>query len=133
MDIMDIAVKALGSRLGNSGQNADLVKSVIGKLVGSGDSLDLNGLVNGLKEKGLGNIADSWLGDGENGAISINQVKEVLGGGQVADAAQRLGTDEGSLLDGLKEILPEMVDKSSRGGSLLDSLGGLSGLARKFL
>jgi hypothetical protein len=59
MDLMDIAVKTLVKNLGESGQNADLVISVVGKLIGSGDSLDLAGLVNGLKDKGLGNIADS--------------------------------------------------------------------------
>ena len=51
----------------------------------------------------------------------------------MADAASQLGTDEGSLLDGLKDALPQMVDKASSGGSLLDSVGGLGGLAKKFL
>jgi uncharacterized protein YidB (DUF937 family) len=60
-------------------------------------------------------------------------VKQVLGGNQIAEAAQALDTDEGSLLEGLKDLLPEMVDKSSAGGSLLDSVGGLGGLAKKFL
>jgi hypothetical protein len=36
----------------------------------------------------------------------------------------------------LKDALPQMIDKSSSGGSLLDNLGGLSGalgMAKKFL
>jgi len=133
MDIMDLAVKALGSKIGGGGGNSDLIKNVVGKLVGAGDSLDLGGLVSGLKEKGLGNIAESWLGDGGNEEISEDQVKEILGGNEVAEAASALGTDESSLLDGLKDLLPQLVDKSSQGGSLLSSLGGLGGLAKKFL
>lgn len=98
--------------------------------------MDIGGLVAGLKEKGLGDVASSWLGDGENAEISADQLKEVLGGEKVAQAAAELGTDEGSLLDGLKDALPQVLDQASSGGSLLDSLGGLGGLggmAKKFL
>jgi hypothetical protein len=35
------------------------------------------------------------------------------------------------LLNGLKEALPQIIDKSSRGGSLLDNAGGLLGMAKK--
>lgn len=133
MDIMDIAIRTLGSKLGGAGGNTDLIKNVVGKLVGAGESLDLGGLVDGLKEKGLGNVAETWLGDGDNAEITETQVREVLGKDKISEAATALGTDENSLLDGLKGLLPQMVDKSSSGGSLLDSLGGLSGLAKKFL
>ena len=131
MDIMDIATKMLGDKFG--GGDASALKGVLGKLIWGGDSLDLAGLVSGLKDKGLGNIAASWLGDGENTAISADQAKDVIGGDNIKQAAQALGTDKGSLLDGLKDLLPQMVDKSSSGGSLLDSLGGLGGIAKKFL
>ncbi|MBT8147302.1 MAG: hypothetical protein KJN90_10650 [Gammaproteobacteria bacterium] len=133
MDLLDIAVKTLGNKIGDGGANADLVKGVVGKLIGSGNNLDLAGLLDGLNEKGLSSVAESWLGDGDNQEISTDQVKQLLGGGQVAEAARELQTDEQSLLDGLKDLLPEMVDKSSVGGSLLDSVGGLGGLAKRFL
>ena len=86
-----------------------------------------------MKDKGLGDVANSWLGSGENAGISANQVKDVIGGDKIRQAAQALGADEGSLLDGLKDLLPQMVDQSSPDGSLLDSLGGLGGIASKFL
>ena len=130
MDILDLAVKALASNLGKGGSDSDQIRNVVSKLVGSGDSLDLAGLVDGLKGQGLGKIAESWLGDGDNEEISVEQIKNVLGGEQVAEAANSLGADEGMLLDGLKNLLPQMVDKSSRGGSLLETIGGI---ATKFL
>jgi uncharacterized protein YidB (DUF937 family) len=131
MDIMDVATKMLGDKLG--GGDAGALSGVLGKLIGDGDSLDLTGLVSGLQDKGLGNIAESWLGDGANTDISADQVRDVIGGDKIKQAAQALGADEGSLLDGLKDLLPQMIDKSSSGGSLLDSLGGLGGIAKKFL
>jgi len=133
MDIKSLAVGMLAKKLG--GDNAAM-GSVIGSLIGGGNSMDIGGLVSGLQSKGLGDVAESWLGDGANKAISASQLKDVLGADKITAAAAQLGTDEGSLLDSLKDAVPQMVDKSSSGGSLLDSVGGvggLAGMAKKFL
>lgn len=132
MDMMDLAKGMLAKKLGG---DSDAMSAVVGNLLGQGGGgLDLGSLVSGLQSKGLGDVAESWLGDGENASISADQIKDVLGGEKIAAAAAELGTDEGSLLSGLQDALPQIVDKSSRGGSLLDSLGGaaaLGGLAKK--
>lgn len=125
MDIMNLAKGMLAKKLG--GDN-DAIGGVLDSLIGGGNKADVGGLVEGLKAKGLGGVADSWLGDGENEEISADQLKDVLGGEKVAEAAAKLGTDEGSLLDGLKDALPQLIDKSSSGGNLLDSVGGIGGL-----
>ena len=133
MDLKSIALGMVAKKLG--GNNA-LVGGVMDSLLGGGDKMDIASLVSGFQEKGLGDVAESWLGDGENKAISADQLKDVLGADKVAAAAAELGTDEGSLLDTLKDAVPQMVDKSSSGGSLLDSvggIGGLAGMAKKFL
>ena len=133
MDIMKLATGMLAKKLG--GDNA-AIGGVLNSLIGGGDSADMGGLVAGLKAKGLGSVAESWLGDGANEEISADQLKDVIGGDKISEAAAKLGTDEGSLLEGLKGALPQMVDKSSSGGSLLDSvggIGGLAGMAKKFL
>jgi len=130
MDIMKLATGMLAQKLG--GNNAAL-GGVLNKLLGSGDTADLGGLLSGLQEKGLGDVASSWLGDGENQEISAEQLRGVLDSEKVSQAAAELGTDENTLLESLKDAIPQMVDKSSSGGSLLDSVGGLGGLAKKFL
>jgi len=133
MDIMNLAKGMLAKKLGG---DSDAIGGVLDGLLGGGDKADIGGMVEGLKAKGLGGVADSWLGDGENEEISADQLKDALGEEQVAEAAAKLGTDEGSLLDGLKDTLPQLVDKASSGGSLLGGLGGLgnvAGMAKKFL
>jgi len=133
MDIMNLAKGMLASKLGG---NSDAIGDAVGGLLGEGQEMDIGSLMAGFKEKGLGGVAESWLGDGENAEVSTDQLKEVLGEDQVAQAAAKLGTDEGSLLDGLKDALPQLVDQASSGGSLLDKVGGLGGLgnmAKKFL
>jgi uncharacterized protein YidB (DUF937 family) len=130
MDIMNLAKGMLAQKLG--GDN-DMISEVVGGLIGGGDKPDLGGLVSGLQSKGLGDIASSWLGDGENADISADQLKDVIGGDKIEAAASKLGASEGDLLNSLKDALPQIIDKSSSGGSLLGSLGGLGGIAKKFL
>lgn len=132
MDLMKLATTVLASKLGGSaGGNSDMLQSVIGSLLGGsgGQGIDLGSLVGNLQGGGLADIAESWLGDGDNAEISESQITDLLGSDKLKQAAQQLGADEGDLLSGLKEMLPQVVDKSSSGGSLLDSVGGIGGLA----
>ena len=140
MDMMKLATELLASKLGdtNGGGNTDLVQSVIGGLLGgSGNQgIDLGSLVGGLQNSGLGDIAQSWLGDGNNEHISRSQIESMLGSDKIQQAASQLGADQNDLLRGLQDMIPQVVDKSSSGGNLLDAVGGiqgLAGLASKFL
>jgi len=131
MDLMQLGSQLLASKLG-SGANSDSITSALGGMLSGGDGKpDLGGLIAAMQGKGLGSIAESWLGDGANADISTEQVREVVGRDKVAAMASQLNTDEGSLLDSLKDALPQIIDKSSSGGSLLDSAGGLMGMAKK--
>ena len=130
MDIMKLGTQLLMSKLG-SGANADsgAVQNALGSLLGNGETPDIGSLLSGLQSGGLGDIAKSWLGDGDNAPISSDQVRNVVDGNKLSKLASALGTDEGSVLSGLQEAMPQMVDKASSGGSLLDSIGGISGVA----
>lgn len=128
MDILQIGTDILKSKLGGqAGVNNDAISGVLKKLIGEGNDLDIAGLMAGLQSGGLASIAASWLGDGKNDSVSGDQLKEVLGGEKIAAAAAELGTDEQTLLGGLTDALPGMIDKASSGGSLLDAVGGLGG------
>ena len=140
MDLMKLGTQLVMSKLGGGDASSDSITSVLGNLLGGDNGDDEGGgigsILSSMKEKGLGSIADSWLGDGDNEEISTDQLRDVVGGSKVTEMASELGTDEDSLLSGLKDALPQMIDKSSSGGSLLDNLGGLSGalgMAKKFL
>ena len=133
MDLMQIGAQLLASKLG-SGASSDSVTSALDGLMSGNDGKpDLGGIISAMQDKGLGSVASSWLGDGQNEEVSADQVRDIVGSDKVAAMANQLHTDEGSLLDGLKEALPQIIDKSSSGGSLLDNAGGLLGMAKKFL
>ena len=139
MNPMDMAKMMLAKKLGaDQGVVGDALGSLLSSQGGGADALNggLGGLVGAMKAKGMGDMAESWLGDGPNKDVSADQLKEVLGGQSVADAAAKLGTSEEGLLGTLKEALPQIVDKSSSGGSMLDTvggIGGLAGMAKKFM
>jgi len=131
MDIMKLGVQLLASKLGNNA-DSDQIGNVLGSLLGgssNSNALDLGSLINGLQNSGLDNVLQSWLGDGANDEISEQQVEGLFGAEKIQEMASQLGTDQNELLQGLKEALPQMVDKSSSGGNLLDSVGGVAGLA----
>lgn len=129
MDIMQIGASLLKDKLGGNG-DMDSISSALGGLLSDNDgNFNLGNIVSGLQEKGLGSVVASWLGDGDNESISGDQIKDLFGSEKIAQVASQLGTDEGSILSGLSDALPQVVDKSSSGGSLLDSLGGISGIA----
>ena len=51
----------------------------------------------------------------------------MLGPEKISEFASKLGLSNEEAADGLSEALPQMVDKASSDGSLLDSIGGVSG------
>ncbi len=135
MDILKLGASLLMDKLGDGNSDLGSISSALGGLLSDNDgNLNLGNIVSSMQEMGLGSIVESWLGDGDNEAISGEQVKELFGGERISELASQMGTDENSVLAGLSEALPQVVDKSSSGGSLLDSLGGLDGvmnMARK--
>lgn len=133
MDLMNIASGMIANKLG---VDQNTINGALNGLIGDGDQFDIGSLVSNLQSGDLADIAASWLGDGENASISTDQIQNLLGGDKISAAASQLGTSEGSLLETLQEALPQMIDQGSSGGSLLDSVGGIGGLAsmaKKFL
>lgn len=132
MDILKMGAEILGKQLSGGGQEADTsaVQEALGSVLGgSGDGIDLGGLLGNLQSSGLAEVAGSWLGDGDNAPISASQLQDLLGSDKIGQLASALNSDEGSVLSGLQDAIPQMVDKSSSGGSLLDAVGGLGGVA----
>jgi len=90
---------------------------------------DLAGLASKMASSGeLTSLVSSWLGDGGNSAISADGILGLLGESRGSDFASKLGTNTDTAAAGLADVIPQVVDKASSGGSLLDAAGGLGGL-----
>ena len=78
----------------------------------------LGGLLDKLKGAGHGNVADSWVGTGQNQSINANDLGAALGPQVIREIAQRTGMDEGELLKQLSTALPGIVDKLTPNGQV---------------
>jgi uncharacterized protein YidB (DUF937 family) len=137
MDMMQLATKLLNDKLGLQLDSAT-VQSALSGLLGDGQGgIDLAGLAAKMTQNGdLGSLLNTWLGDGANMAISPDSIQSLLGSDSVDKFASQLGVDPANASQGLASMLPQLMDQSSSGGSLLDvagGLGGLMGAARSFL
>ncbi|WOJ92701.1 YidB family protein [Congregibacter variabilis] len=129
MDIMEMGASLLSQKLGMD-IDPNVVASALGGLLSnsSGD-IDFAGIASKMASSGdLGAIVGSWLGDGANQSISAESITSIFGSDKIAEFAGKLGTDAGTATSGLADVLPQMMDKSSSGGSLLEMAGGASGL-----
>ena len=129
MDLMKMGQQVLGDKMGD--QAGGMMEGISGL---TGGKLDMGSLMSKLTEGGLGEQVKSWMGDGENEPVSADQLKEALGEDQIAAASEKMGLDSDSAAQKLSEALPDLTDKFSSGGSLLDAsglaekLGGASGI-----
>jgi uncharacterized protein YidB (DUF937 family) len=129
MSLLDSLVQtALQSALGSNAesQTQNLVKGVVGMLVNN--SGGLSGLVDKFNQSGLGDIAASWIGKGENKPVSAAQLVEALGEDKVAELAEQAGIPADKGAEVLSQVLPSIVDKMTPEGEIPEEhhLGTLS-------
>lgn len=151
MGLLDSVIGAAmgSSQGGGAGGQPDLLGAVIGMLgQGGGQAGGLGGALGGLgglaglvakfQQSGMGDVAASWVGTGQNQSISPDQLGGVLGNDMVSGMAQQTGMNQGDLLSQLSQMLPQVVDKLTPNGqvpqgdigSILGSmLGGAGGAA----
>lgn len=128
MDLMQLGTQLLSENLGDATGGADL-EGALGALSSGDGGLNLGGIVSGMMGNGgLQDMVGSWLGDGDNDAIDPSQLGEIFQNENLLGFAEKLGLDLDSALPILAKVLPQLVDKSSSGGALLDSIGGLDGV-----
>lgn len=133
MGLLDSVLGALNQQGGND-PKAALIQAALSMLNNSGGGL--GGLLSSLQSAGLGHIADSWVGTGENKPISGDQVQQAIGADKLNELAQAAGLSQVDTAGHLAQILPGLVDKLTPNGAvpeagsdLSSELGGLlSGL-----
>ncbi len=80
-----------------------------GFLEGGGLLGGLSGLVNKLTQAGAGNQVNSWVGNGPNQPIDPSHLGNALGPDVVAQLSQRTGLSQQQIMEGLAQVLPQLV------------------------
>ena len=129
----------LAGALGGSGGggalgNAALLGGLMNMLGGSHSSGGLGSILSGLTSSGLGDAVSSWVGTGQNQAITPDQLHKGLGADRIKELAQHSGLSESATASALSGLLPMVVDKLTPHGAMPSAselpglLGALKGL-----
>jgi len=122
--VSDIFGSILGSALrglagqGGTGALSDILSQVLGKT----DLGSIGGLLQQLQQSGLGPQVASWLGNGANLPVSVDQLKDALGDPHLRQLA-RNSASRSTMLGQLSQHLPDAVDHMSPHGTLEEQLG----------
>ncbi len=122
MGLLDsLVANAVSSALGvnSEGMAGNVIKGVVGSLTG-GSGGGLTDLVGKLTQSGLGDVVSSWIGKGENKAISASQLIEALGQDKVDAMAKEAGIPAEKGAEVLSKVLPEVVNEVTPDGEIPD-------------
>ena len=129
MELLNILAKQFITDVNADGvlDGTDVAAALQNLLSDSSGNLNLSGIVSQLQGLGLADIAASWLGDGENAAISSEQISQIFGNDQLSSFASSLNLEENNVTQALTSALPELIDKMSSDGALSNLLGDQAG------
>lgn len=93
----------------------DLLASVMGLINSQGG---VGALLQKLQASGLSDQVASWIGSGENQAVSGVQIADALGTSTVQEIAQQAGMQPEHVTTGLAQLLPQIIDKLTPNGQV---------------
>ena len=114
------AVPSQGPQSGSAG---GAIPGNLGGMLGGtsiGDMLSggLRDLVDAFKQKGQGEVADSWVSRGPNKQIAPHQLEQTIGPDVLETLSQQTGLSREELLSRLSRNLPDAVDKYTPEGRI---------------
>lgn len=94
---------------GSQTQSGSLLLQVALLLLQQNGGLD--GVLGRLRQGGLGQQADSWVGTGRNMNISADQLQQIFGTSTMDDLASQLGMPQERANATMAQVLPELINQ----------------------
>jgi uncharacterized protein YidB (DUF937 family) len=136
MGLLDGILGSVMNSVGSgAGQTNPLMQMAMQMLTQQGENgqSGLADIVSKFQQGGLGHLADSWVGTGENQAVSPDQISQVLGSGKLGEIASQLGLSQDDVAGGLSKILPDLVNQATPNGQMPASTDMISSALSMFL
>jgi uncharacterized protein YidB (DUF937 family) len=133
---MGLLDSILGSVMNSSGGQSNPLLQIASQLLtqqGENGQSGLADIVGKFQQGGLGNLADSWVGTGENLPVSADQITQVLGNGKLGELANQFGLSTDDLAGGLSKVLPDLINQVTPNGQMPESGDMLSQALSAFM
>lgn len=78
----------------------------------------IQGIVDQFQKQGLGGVVNSWVGTGQNEAVTPDQVHQALGADTVQKMATQAGVTPQEMATQLAQHLPTAIDKLTPHGTI---------------
>jgi uncharacterized protein YidB (DUF937 family) len=118
----DLIGSVLKGMSGQQGQASGL-PAILAQVLANTNLGSVGGLLQQLQKSGLGPQVTSWLGNGANLPVSVDQLRAALGDEHIRQLAASFGIPVDLLLNQLSQHLPAAVDHMSPNGTLEQQLG----------
>ena len=106
---------SLGAQKQDPVSQGDLLTGIMSMVDRAGG---LPAILQQLQQSGLADHVASWIGTGENKAVSGDQISDALGADQVQHVAQMAGIAPEHASTGLAQLLPQIIDKLTPHGDV---------------
>jgi len=135
MGLLDSIVGQVSDTLSDTDNSKQIGLMDIINLINNPQTGGIQGLVSTFEEKGLGGVVASWIGTGQNLAISGEQLEAVIGNTPLQGLAEKFGLSSQDVSSHLAQLLPQVIDQLSPSGTLPEGnqLEGALGLLKNFM
>jgi uncharacterized protein YidB (DUF937 family) len=117
MGFMDDLKKVVVGQQGEAGGQSSMLDNLL-EMLNDQKSGGITGLIQKFNEKGLGDHISSWISTGKNLPISADQIKDALGSDKIKELASKLNLGEHDTSKSLADLLPQLIDRLTPGGSV---------------
>jgi uncharacterized protein YidB (DUF937 family) len=115
MSFMDNLTQMASQELG--GENAGAAGHLM-DLVNSPEVGGVSGLVAKFHQNGLGDVVNSWVGNGENQQVAADKIEQVIGADKVNAIAGKLGVSPDEAKAKIAALLPQVINKLTPAGKV---------------
>jgi uncharacterized protein YidB (DUF937 family) len=116
MSLFDNLAQEVSSLEGGNAQGGSGILGHVMDLVNNPQTGGLQGLMQQFQSNGLGEVMNSWVGNGQNQPISGDQITQVLGSDKVNEIAGKLGMQPDQISSLIAQHLPGVIDKMTPQG-----------------
>jgi uncharacterized protein YidB (DUF937 family) len=129
MNIANIAQELISNNLSGDADGSAITQGMDLLFGGENGGFDINNIISSVSSnEALGSVLGSWLGDGDNMSIDADTIGYIFSSDKISQFGSLLGIDTQNAQSLLANVIPQIVDKSSSGGSLLDGVDLSDGL-----